>query len=605
VYLGFPERFFIFKARSSGVCPPVASWYSGRVKILLVGINAKYIQTNLAIRLLRAYARERSSAAISGSVSVELAEWNANLPAQTIVRGIFESGADAVFFSVYIWNREMTFRVVEEVRKVMPGALIACGGPEVSWSADATFDACPAIDAILVGEGERTFAEAVDALGGRRLETSALRGIPGIELREFRGEFSPRKPIEDLGTIPFPYERGNPSFNPENRIVYYESSRGCPYSCAYCLSSIDRGVRYYPLERVFSDISFFLEEKYPLVKFVDRTFNLDPARYLEIWRYIRDHHNGITLFHFEIAAERLSDEALQFLKTMPEGAVQFEIGIQSANQATLAAVGRVSRVDVLADRVSRIPKLIHSHVDLIAGLPEEGLESFRGSFDFAFGLEADMLQVGFLKVLAGTKMEEIARAEPQYAWSSRPPYEVLSSPWMGYRELLAVKDVEQLVDTLYNSGLARNTLNYLVRETFGGKAFDLFERLAAFNRSYFPDGDLFLPRRPSDSFACLAGFIDSLRRSAALEWLRYDFLLMGKPGAFPQWYDRRYSKEGHDRALLSCGIAGEGRETRKDAYARTEFESFSFDSTKTPENYLFIYGEKGKSQKKTRIITRV
>jgi radical SAM superfamily enzyme YgiQ (UPF0313 family) len=610
------------KAGSRGVCPLLASCYPGSVKILLVGINAKYIQTNLAIRLLRAYAHERSSAAISGTVSVDIAEWNVNLPAQNIVRGIYESEAYAVFFSVYIWNREITFRVIEEVRKVMPDVLIACGGPEVSWSTDESFDACAAIDAIFVGEGERTFADAVDALGGaatggreaaaRRANPYSLRDIPGIALKDYRGSFRPRDPIEDLGTIPFPYERGNPGFSSENRIVYYESSRGCPYSCAYCLSSLDRSVRYYPLERVFADISFFLEEKYTLVKFVDRTFNLDPGRYLEIWRYIRDRHNGLTLFHFEIAAERLSDDALEFLATMPEGAVQLEIGIQSANTATLAAVGRLSRAEVLAERISRIPKFIHSHVDLIAGLPEEGLESFRESFDFAFALEADMVQVGFLKVLAGTKMEEIARSMPLYAWSSHPPYEVLSSPWMGYRDLLVVKDVEHLVDTLFNSGLARNALLHLAKKEFGGKSFALFERLADFSRAYYSDCDLFLPRRPSDSFACLAGFIDSCpkqgldeRYAIALEWLRYDFLLMGKPGAFPLWYDRRYSKEGHDGALLSCGILGDGRESRKNAYARTEFESFSLDPSLGPENYLFIYDEKGKFQKKPRIIKSV
>lgn len=585
------------------------------MKILLIGINAKYIQTNLAIRLLRAYALERSPSAARGSVSVEIAEWNVNLPAQSIVRGIFESGADAVFFSVYIWNREMTFRVIEDVRKIMPDAIIACGGPEVSWSTDAAFDECPVIDAILVGEGERTFAEIVDALGDKNedsLASEALRGIAGIALRAYREEFRPRASIGDLGTIPFPYERGDIGFKPENRIAYYESSRGCPYSCAYCLSSLDRSVRYYPLDRVFSDISFFLDEGYPLVKFVDRTFNLDPARYLEIWRYIRDRHNGKTLFHFEIAAERLSDEALEFLSTMPEGSVQFEIGIQSSNPATLAAVGRLSRAEVLAERVSRIPRFIHSHVDLIAGLPEEGLESFRESFDFAFALGSDMLQVGFLKVLAGTKMEALARSEPLYAWSSRPPYEVLSTPWMGYGDLLAVKDVEHLVDTLYNSGLAKNALAYIARERFGGKAFALFMRLAEFTRAFFPDGDLYLPRRPADSFSCMAGFIGSFRApggdgpyDVALEWLRYDFLLLGKPGTFPQWYDRRYSKEGHDGALLSLGLAGDGRETRKNAYARTEFESFRFDPAQGPEDYLFVYDEKGKTQKKPRIIKLV
>jgi len=596
------------------------------VKILLVAINAKYVQTNLAVRLLRSYAEAHAPSIRSGLVSVEIAEWNINQPSGAIVRGIYESHADAVFFSVYLWNREMSLRVASDVRRVMPDAVLGFGGPEVSWAAEKFLDECAAGDLVIAGEGEATFVELVERFARYANDTAPegigaslseiLSGIAGVYFCD-RGEsgrggsirFGGDRPlIADLDTIPFPYTPEQIDFEPAHRIVYYESSRGCPFKCAYCLSSLDARVRYYPLERVLSEIAYFMDRGFPLVKFVDRTFNLDPDRFLKVWEYIRDHHNGKTLFHFEIAAEYLPDAAYAVLAAMPEGAVQFEIGIQSANATTLQLVGRPAHPEILAERIARIPKHIHTHVDLIAGLPEEDLASFARSFDFAFALGADMLQLGFLKVLPGSPMEQIAREAEGYRWSDFPPYEVLSSPVLPYGDLLILKEVEQLVDTWHNSGLMRNALRSLCAAT--DSAFALFLALAQFAKGYFEDHDIFLPRKPADAFSCMAAFLKEGQASGlagldvsvatiayrfALEYLRYDLLLQGKPGVFPDWFERRYSKEAHDALLDSQGILkgqnGGAPVSRRIAYSRTEFDRFRFDEEGREMAILFLYSD--------------
>jgi hypothetical protein len=592
VYLGFPERFFIFRP----LC------YLSPVKILLVAINAKYVQTNLAIRLLSEYAAAYSPAVGAGLARVEYAEWNINqLPAQ-IVRGIFEARPQAAFFSTYIWNRDTVIRVAEELRKLLPAAIIGFGGPEVSWSAERFAERCPAADCVISGEGEETFLAITERLAdsaaaGGIVSREALLGLPGLYVRGVDGlmAFGGLRPeIAELDRIPFPY-RGEPGFEPENRIVYYESSRGCPFTCAYCLSSIDRHVRYYSMDRVLADVSFFLENGWPLVKFVDRTFNLDPDRYLAIWRHIRDHHNGKTLFHFEIAAEYLTDEAFAVLETMPEGSVQFEIGIQSSNAETLRLVGRKSDLHRLAESVRRIPRAIHTHVDLIAGLPAEDLTRFATSFDFAFALGADMLQLGFLKVLAGSPMEGMARASAGYAWSDYPPYEVLATPVLPYADLLAIKDVETVLDGWYNSGLMRHTIDWLCSKTVS--AFATFGDLAGALRAHFPGEDLTLPRRPADLFDCMAAFLVARGDAQGVEWLKVDYLTQGKPGVFPGWFERRYSKARHDEALVSRGVLTNAGASRRLAYAQTEYEEIVFPDRPETQPVLFVYGG-SKSRKK-------
>jgi radical SAM superfamily enzyme YgiQ (UPF0313 family) len=533
-----------------------------------------------------------------GTDSVAIAEWNINQPYSTVVRGIYESGADMVLFSTYIWNRDFVFRVAAETRQVCPNILIGMGGPEVSWSSRQTFGECASVDFLVCGEGEESFCDLIDRVNhGENIE-----GTPGIRTRK-TDTFIPRKMIQDLDDIPFPYTSAVMDFDAENRIVYYESSRGCPFSCAYCLSSIDKSIRYYSLERVLSDIDFFIDNGIPLVKFVDRTFNLDPTRYMAIWEHIRERHNGKTLFHFEIAAEFLSEEALTFLQTMPEGSIQFEIGIQSINAKTLETVGRPAHPDALAKKIRAIPEHIHVHVDLIAGLPHEDIESFSRSFNYAFDLHPGMLQLGFLKILSGTEMEKLAKAMPEYIYSPTPPYEVLSSPSVSYEDMLMLKDIEHIVDSWYNSGLMKKTLEEIVSGN-GNDAFSVFGLLVNHIRTHYPDGDVYMPRRPQDSFACMAAFIGKQESQCAraMEYLRYDYLLQGKPGVFPEWFERRYSKARHDESLEKYGYIGQGGESRRNAYARSEYDTFFFGEKDRLVELLFVYGEKKNSRRPTVII---
>ena len=574
--------------------------------------------------MLKAYAEQYSACVQSGKVQIELAEFNINQPAEFILRKIYETDAQMLLFSTYIWNRELIMHIVSDIRKLLPEAIIGLGGPEVSWSAEQILNTNSAVNLIFSGEGEQSLTEAIDRFEYRSTGHGThapinLTDIPGVYIRgtglpgtgESISAGGSRPVIQNLDCIPFPYRIDNLDFDPKHRIVYYESSRGCPFSCAYCLSSLDKEVRYYSLDRVLSEIQFFLDNEFPLIKFVDRTFNLRPERYLTIWKYIRDHHNGKTLFHFEIAGEYLPDEAFAVLDTMPEGAIQLEIGIQSIHPETLQIVGRPAHPEKLAENIRRIPRIIHTHVDLIAGLPAENFTDFGKSFNFAFALEPGMLQTGFLKILNGTTMERLAQETPGFVWSSFPPYEVFASSEISCRDLFRIKDVEHLVDTWYNTDLMRNTLNRLAGDIYEGEAFQLFLNLADHTKQFYQDGDLFLPRRPDDYFSCLAAFLSALKKNLVnktqnieylLEYLKYDYLLQGKPGHFPTWFIRRYSREAHDTALNSQGLLSDPFVPRRTAYARSEFERFRFTPNDTETAILFIYPEKNFKGKRTRII---
>ena len=352
--------------------------------------------------------------------------------------------------------------------------------------------------------------------------------------------------IQDLSDLPFAYPQIT---DPDNRIYYYESSRGCPFSCSYCMSSLDKRVRFMPLERVFEDIQRFLDANVRLVKFVDRTYNLQSKRYIAIWEYILAHHNGKTMFHFEIEAEFLDEEALAFLQKVPAGVMQFEIGVQSSNKKTLEAVGRSCGTEKLAENIKRIPRTIHSHLDLIAGLPFEDLESFGKSFDFTMALKPDALQLGFLKVLHGTNMEQFAIAN-NWKWMENPPYETFSTPYMSYHDMMFLKDVETLVDAYWNSEAFENTMNYI------GKIFgfwNFFSKLATFAKKQ----NVFdVPHKETFWFEYLAGFVKDChdeQSKVVYELLRFDFIRSGKKGGFPEWYKHNYDKEAHRAALEQNG----------------------------------------------------
>lgn len=437
------------------------------MKILLAACNAKYIHSNPAVYDLKAYAAAYKD-------SVQIKEFTINQPKDEIMKEIYRSGADVVCFSCYIWNISFVRELIRDLKKILPDTAFWAGGPEVSFHAKDFLEDMPQVTGIMKGEGEETFL----ALAGYYLEGKGrLEEISGIVFRKENEivDNGFREPV-DLDRIPFIYE--NPE-NFENRIIYYESSRGCPFSCSYCLSSIDRKLRFRSLSLVKKELQFFLDHRVPQVKFVDRTFNCRHEHAMEIWKYILEHDNGVTNFHFEVSADLFREDELELIGRMRPGLIQLEIGVQSANPETLEAVHRKTDLEKLRRNVEKIRSFhsVHQHLDLIAGLPCEDYESFRRSFDFVYSMKPDQLQLGFLKVLKGSLMEEKAR-EYGITCKSMEPYEVLSTRWISYEEILKLKTVESMVEVYYNSGQFQYTLNWLTG--FWEDAFSFYEDLGRF-----------------------------------------------------------------------------------------------------------------------------
>lgn len=437
------------------------------MKILLAACNAKYIHSNPAVYDLKAYAAAYKD-------SVQIKEFTINQPKDEIMKEIYRSGADVVCFSCYIWNISLVRELIRDLKKILPDTAFWAGGPEVSFHAKDFLEDMPQVTGIMKGEGEETFL----ALAGYYLEGKGrLEEISGIVFRKENEivDNGFREPV-DLDRIPFIYE--NPE-NFENRIIYYESSRGCPFSCSYCLSSIDRKLRFRSLSLVKKELQFFLDHRVPQVKFVDRTFNCRHEHAMEIWKYILEHDNGVTNFHFEVSADLFREDELELIGRMRPGLIQLEIGVQSANPETLEAVHRKTDLEKLRRNVEKIRSFhsVHQHLDLIAGLPCEDYESFRRSFNFVYSMKPDQLQLGFLKVLKGSLMEEKAR-EYGITCKSLEPYEVLSTRWISYEEILKLKTVESMVEVYYNSGQFQYTLNWLTG--FWEDAFSFYEDLGRF-----------------------------------------------------------------------------------------------------------------------------
>ncbi|WP_394925199.1 B12-binding domain-containing radical SAM protein [uncultured Robinsoniella sp.] len=435
------------------------------MKLLLTAINAKYIHSNLAVYSLRAFAREFEE-------HIEIAEYTINHYTDDILQDIYKKKPDVIAFSCYIWNLEFVKILIEDLAKVLPDTRIWAGGPEVSFDAVTFLEAYPQVSGVMTGEGEQTFYD----LSGYYVRGGELGNVRGITYRNDRNEIvqNPCNPVMDMDTLPFMY---GDMKDFTNKIVYYESSRGCPFSCSYCLSSIDKKLRFRSLSLVEAELQFFLDHQVPQVKFVDRTFNCNHRHAQGIWNYIREHDNGITNFHFEIAADLLNEEELQLLGTLRPGLVQLEIGVQSTNMETIQEIDRVMDFESLKHIVARIHegKNIHQHLDLIAGLPYEDYDRFIQSFNDVYALRPDQFQLGFLKVLKGSKMHQNA-AQYGIAYKSRPQYEVLSTKWLSYEEVLKLKAVEEMVEVYYNSLQFAHTVRFLERAF--GSAYEMFEQLA-------------------------------------------------------------------------------------------------------------------------------
>lgn len=466
------------------------------MKIILAACNAKYIHSNLAVYDLQAYARQYQQ-------HILLKEYTINQQKDEIMKDLYEEKPDVICFSCYIWNISFVKELAEDLKKVLPSVPFWAGGPEVSFDAEAFLAANPAFDGVMVGEGEETFLE----LAGYYVDhEKSLEQIRGIAFRkENQVLHNGWREIMDLSKVPFPY-KDLQDF--DHRIIYYESSRGCPFSCSYCLSSVDKKLRFRSLDLVRKELQFFLDHKVPQVKFVDRTFNCKHDHAMAIWKYIVEHDNGVTNFHFEIAADLLREEELELMATMRPGLIQLEIGVQSTNLQTLEAIHRKTDFLRICQIVERIHSFgnIHQHLDLIAGLPYEDYDSFHHSFNDVYALRPQQFQLGFLKVLKGSLMKQMEK-EYGIVHKEKEPYEVLSTNWITYEDVLNLKKVENMVEVYYNSGQFENSLKYV--ETLFHDSFTMYEALGRF---YEQKGYDCISHNRLRRYEILLEFIESLEQ---------------------------------------------------------------------------------------------
>ncbi len=550
------------------------------MKFLLCAVNAKYIHSNPAVYSLRAYAGEGLRS------YVEIAEYTINQQKGEILADIYKRKPDVIGFSCYIWNWAMIQELIAEVSKVLPQADIWLGGPEVTYDGPGLCKQYPQLKGIMVGEGEATFRELMQYyVDVNRTQTGEICdfAVSNERLHQIAGlclpdGYTPARQLIDMSEVPFLYQDLE-DFS--NRILYYESSRGCPYRCSYCLSSIDKKVRLRDISMVKKELQFFLDKKVPQVKFVDRTFNCDHKHAMAIWAYLLENDNGITNFHFEISADILREEELELLKRMRPGLVQLEIGVQSANPKTIEAVNRVMNLDKLERIVAAVREgnNIHQHLDLIAGLPFEDYESFGRSFDRVYRMRPQQLQLGFLKVLKGSEMQ-VRAEEFGICCLSTPPYEVLYTNWLSFGEVLKLKQMEEMVELYYNSGQFTHTLLFL--EKAFSSPFSMFEALADY---YEEQGYVTNSPARAYRYQVLLSFAEKVDQKYAQvyrELLTFDLYLRENVKSRPEWsvelapykeeIRKFYQEEERERKYLP----GYGEYDSRQLSKMTHLEPFSY-----------------------------
>lgn len=564
------------------------------MKTLLIALNSKFTHASLAVRCLRtAYPHD-----------VEILECTVNQPRDEILRQILAHPAEVYAFSVYIFNVTLVGQLLSDLRAVRPQGVILCGGPEVSYDCEAFLRTHPSVDGILRGEGEETFSAVISSLAASDddlRETLFRLDCPGLSV--FRAgvyrENPDRPPICDLDILPFPYEEGELE-NLRSRILYYESSRGCPYTCIYCLSSVQGRVRFRSVTRVCQELQRFLDAKVRLVKFVDRTFNCGHERTLALWRYLKEHDNGITSFHFEIAAWLLSEEEMTLLESVRPGLILLEVGIQSTNHDTLAAITRKTDPEKLYANVARLSQgPCHVHTDLIAGLPYEDFASFRRSFNRVFALKSHCLQLGFLKCLKGTALQN---REDEAVYSAAPPYEILRNRWLSPEDLSALKGVERVLDKYWNSGLCRTLLSWLSARDPDG-VFDFF---LGMSRRLEEAGEFYLSHTPSRAFALMADWLKEAlageTRATAEVLLCYDLFLFDRCHSPAPWQRVLPDRDRLLEWLKSGRVEAYLNEEQKEIYRsmnsvqwlrNADLATFPCapDGTPGEETHLFLYGK--------------
>lgn len=549
------------------------------MKILLTAINAKYIHSNLAVYSLQAYAAAHGH-------KIERAEYTINNQLEDILEKIYRQKPDVLLFSCYIWNIEYVKELVSEFHKLSAEVPIWVGGPEVSFETERFLRENPAVTGIMMGEGERTLTELCDYFeqceqdtqfttkNREEVQTELVRAhaenekrtgdlseikkkmlekIDGISYRRSDGTVAiqPLRSLLPMDELPFCYANLKDF---EHRIIYYESSRGCPFSCSYCLSSVDKKLRFRSLPLVYKELQFFIDAKVPQVKFVDRTFNCQHEHAMGIWKYIKEHDNGITNFHFEISADLLREDELELISDMRPGLIQLEIGVQSTNGDTIREIHRTMRLEEVYRAVNRVKagKNIHQHLDLIAGLPFEDYQRFQQSFNDIYALHPQQLQLGFLKVLKGSYMYEHAQ-EYGLVYRSRPPYEVMSSKWVSYDEMLEIRLVEEMLELHYNSG---QFLTYLaVLEQKYDSVFQLFLDMGHYYRSngYLDCNHNRVHR--TEIVLDFAAAVDPERKDVYQEALMFDLYKIEKSKSRPVWArDLSLEKKKTSRYLRAHGM---------------------------------------------------
>lgn len=554
-------------------------------KVILAALNAKYIHSNLALRYLSRFQNNNQKH------HVETMEFTINQRLDFIAEELFRKQPDVVLFSCYIWNVEMLRQLCPILKKIMPDCVIGFGGPEVSYESETFLGENPAVDFVMRGEGELVFTKYLEHLDAGNPAT--LGEIESLTYRQNGEIFStPQMHPMDLALLPFPYE--DDFSDVQNQIIYYESSRGCPYHCGYCLSSVENGVRFVPLDKVLPDLQKFLDKNVPQVKFIDRTFNCKKSHAMAIWKYLHEHDNGVTNFHFEITADLIDQETINFLKTVRKGLFQFEIGVQSTNPQTIRAINRNVDFAALSEIVQQIKDggNIHQHLDLIAGLPYEDYDSFGRSFNDVYALHPEQLQLGFLKVLKGSMLHQ-KQKEFEIVYHDTAPYEVLTTHELPYADTLRLKYVEEMVETYYNSGRFLHTLAYLV--PLYESPFAFFEALSQF---WVGENYHYLGLSKMGLFDVLWRFVEQNPKveKRKLQWeMKFDIALHEKPKKLPAWLTVTNEEQWHDKVFAFYGNPDLWQKclphykSNKEALRQTHLEVFGDEKQKA---VLFDYGKR-------------
>ncbi|NLZ49674.1 MAG: DUF4080 domain-containing protein [Clostridiales bacterium] len=539
------------------------------MKLVLTALNAKYVHTNLAVRYLREYTKDLD-------YECSIKEFSINDRLENILEALIAENPEVIGFSCYIWNIEMVIKLSKLIKKVNPNIEILYGGPEVSFDVRKFLDSVDG-DYLIEGEGEETFRRFILY----KLNGGSIEDIPGLFYRDENGNINGKNNLNflDMDQLPFPYSN---EYEFKNKIIYYEASRGCPFNCKYCLSSTIKGVRLRNLDLVKKELTLLMERGVSLVKFVDRTFNANRDYARKLWQFLKDADTN-TRFHFEISADLLREEDIELLRSVPKGRFQFEIGVQSTNEEVVKNINRTMNIDKLAHRVRqlRLADNIHLHLDLIAGLPGESYESFKESFNEVYSFGPHVIQLGFLKLLKGSKMKEEEKKWGM-VYSPYPPYEIIRNNYISYDQLVILKKVEAVVDKYYNSQNFGNILQYIMPNF--NSAFDFFLNLA----EYFQSKGYF--NRSISGVEYYRIFIDFYKEcvgedlNVLKDLIKYDYFRFNKRSWIPDFLDKNVSKE-EEKIIKDLLVNKYGMTTIKRVY----IQGYNIDINAFIEKGKIIY----------------